>query len=203
MTAQQATARASGRPGRDALVLLTAIGALAIARPVFNGSTPATAFATGAVLAAALAAVAVSARGRGGLILPRIDSRLAGALLVGAAAGGALVAVSLAAHGATPVGVRLEPFALWAVLTIGVATAEEAVFRGVLFKALERSGGLGAAVVVSTLAFAAFHVPLYGPQALLPDLAAGLLLGGLRVATGGVAAPAAAHVIADLATWWL
>jgi membrane protease YdiL (CAAX protease family) len=88
-------------------------------------------------------------------------------------------------------------------VTLAVATAEEAVFRGALFKALERHAGLGAAVLVSTLAFALFHVPFYGWQALLPDLAAGLMLAGLRVAFGGVAAPAAAHVMADLATWWL
>ena len=34
-------------------------------------------------------------------------------------------------------------------------------------------------------------------------LGVGLWLAGLRLATGGVAAPAIAHTVADLATWWL
>jgi hypothetical protein len=35
------------------------------------------------------------------------------------------------------------------------------------------------------------------------DLAVGIVLGGLRIATRSVAAPAAAHATADIATWWL
>jgi hypothetical protein len=31
----------------------------------------------------------------------------------------------------------------------------------------------------------------------------GLGFAGLRLVTGGIAAPAAAHAVADLATWWL
>ena len=45
--------------------------------------------------------------------------------------------------------------------------------------------------------------PLYGVGALPLDLAVGLLLGGLRIVSGGVLAPAIAHVIADLAGGWL
>jgi membrane protease YdiL (CAAX protease family) len=51
--------------------------------------------------------------------------------------------------------------------------------------------------------FALMHVPLYGWHVVPLDLAVGLALGGLRVATRGVAAPAVAHAVADLATWWL
>jgi hypothetical protein len=47
------------------------------------------------------------------------------------------------------------------------------------------------------------HVPLYGWHVMPLDLAVGLVFGGLRLATHGVAAPAAAHAVADLATWWL
>jgi hypothetical protein len=35
------------------------------------------------------------------------------------------------------------------------------------------------------------------------DLAVGLLLGGLRIVSGGVLAPAVAHVVADLVGGWL
>jgi hypothetical protein len=45
------------------------------------------------------------------------------------------------------------------------------------------------------------HVPLYGWRALPLDLGAGLWLGGLRVLSGGVAAPAVAHALADRGAW--
>jgi hypothetical protein len=35
------------------------------------------------------------------------------------------------------------------------------------------------------------------------DLGVGVWLGGLRLATGGVAASAIAHGLADLSTWWI
>jgi len=47
------------------------------------------------------------------------------------------------------------------------------------------------------------HVPLYGVGALPLDAAVGLLLGGLRLLTGGWVAPAAAHALADVAGGWL
>jgi hypothetical protein len=59
------------------------------------------------------------------------------------------------------------------------------------------------AVVATSLVFALIHVPLYGWHVVPLDLGVGLLLGGLRLVTGGVTAPAAAHTIADVATWWL
>ncbi len=59
------------------------------------------------------------------------------------------------------------------------------------------------ALPVTTAAFALLHVPLYGWAALPLDLAVGLLLGGLRMVSGGWGAPAVAHTLADLAGWWL
>jgi membrane protease YdiL (CAAX protease family) len=94
-------------------------------------------------------------------------------------------------------------FAPWASVTVLVATSEELVLRGALFQATERALGAGVAVVAMSLAFALIHVPLYGWHVVPLDLGVGLLLGGLRLVTGGVTAPAAAHAIADLATWWL
>ena len=84
-----------------------------------------------------------------------------------------------------------------------VASAEEALLRGRLFDGVERSGGMAAAIVVTSAAFALMHVPLYGWQVVPLDLAVGVVLGGLRLSTRGVIAPAAAHTVADLATWWL
>ena len=94
-------------------------------------------------------------------------------------------------------------FAPWAAVTILVASAEELVLRGALFDDLDGSLGTLGAVVVTSLVFALMHVPLYGWQVVPLDLGVGLWLAGLRLATGGIAAPAVAHSIADLATWWL
>jgi membrane protease YdiL (CAAX protease family) len=95
------------------------------------------------------------------------------------------------------------PFVPWAAVTILVAGAEEALLRGRLFDAVRRARGVIPAVFITTVAFALMHVPLYGWHVVPLDLAVGLGLVGLRLATGGIAAPAAAHVVADLATWWL
>ena len=84
-----------------------------------------------------------------------------------------------------------------------VVAGEEALLRGALFGALERFAGPVAAVAVTSLAFALMHVPLYGWQVIPLDLGVGVWLAGLRLATGGVAAPALAHGIADLSTWWI
>jgi membrane protease YdiL (CAAX protease family) len=94
-------------------------------------------------------------------------------------------------------------FLPWALVTVLVAGAEEAVLRGVLFDRIARADGIWIAVAATTVAFALLHVPLYGWHVISLDLAVGLALGGLRVATRSVVAPAAAHAVADLATWWL
>ena len=89
------------------------------------------------------------------------------------------------------------------VVTALVVTAEEVMLRGALLSALDEGAGPMVAVLASSLAFALMHVPLYGWGAVPTDLAAGIWLAGLRYLTGGVAAPAVAHYLADLATWWL
>jgi membrane protease YdiL (CAAX protease family) len=95
------------------------------------------------------------------------------------------------------------PFVPWALITIAVASAEEGVLRGALFDRVERLAGLAPAIALTTITFALLHVPLYGWHVVPLDLAVGLVLAGLRVGTRGFLAPAAAHVVADLATWWL
>ncbi|HEY6378376.1 MAG TPA: CPBP family glutamic-type intramembrane protease [Candidatus Dormibacteraeota bacterium] len=92
----------------------------------------------------------------------------------------------------------------WSLATFCVAVAEEVLLRGALFDAVRRTGaGEAAAVAVAAVAFAVIHVPMYGPGALPLDLGVGVLLGCLRVASGGVTAPATAHAGADLALWWV
>jgi len=127
------------------------------------------------------------------------------ALMLGGLGGAALVAAWLSARGVA--GLHLVPanavMALWTPTVALVAIAEEVALRGALFDAVRAAGGDGWALVVTTLLFALIHLPLYGVGALPLDLAAGLLLGGLRVVSGGVLAPAIAHVIADLVGGWL
>jgi membrane protease YdiL (CAAX protease family) len=132
-----------------------------------------------------------------------------GRLAVGAVFGLVLVLATVAgpsiAGAVVPVGVLrpAAPFLPWALVTIVVATAEEGILRGALFDRLRVAAGLPIAIGVSTVAFALMHVPLYGWGVVPLDLAVGLGLAGLRITTGSIVAPAAAHAVADLATWWL
>jgi hypothetical protein len=91
------------------------------------------------------------------------------------------------------------PFWPWAAATVLVAAAEEALLRGALFDELLARHGVLVAVAATSLVFALLHVPVYGWSAVPLDLGVGLLLGGLRLVSGGVAAPAIAHALADLA----
>ena len=123
-----------------------------------------------------------------------------GLLLVGATIGGAsLSGVTLPPGLSRPA----APFLPWALVVIAVAAAEEGILRGVLFDRLRAHGGLVPAIAVTTVTFALLHVPVYGWHVVPLDLAVGLRLAGLRLGTRTVAAPAVAHAVADLATWWL
>jgi membrane protease YdiL (CAAX protease family) len=77
------------------------------------------------------------------------------------------------------------------------AVAEEAFFRRLCFGLLEPAG-VGWAIVGSSVLFAAVHVSTYGLWVLPLDLAAGLVLGWQRAATGSWAAPAVTHVLVNL-----
>lgn len=133
--------------------------------------------------------------------LPTGQLRAAG---LGLAGGLLLVAASLAFRHPGPLLVaHAAPFAPWAAVTILVAGAEEVVLRGAFFAALGPVVGPFGVALLAALAFALIHVPLEGWSIVPLDVGAGLWLGGLRLLSGGVTAPAAAHVVADLATWWL
>jgi membrane protease YdiL (CAAX protease family) len=103
-------------------------------------------------------------------------------------------------EGAPAIAAGLLP---WAAVVATVAVAEEMLLRGALFEAVESWRGSDAAVLVTSVAFAAMHVPVYGVHVVPLDFAVGAGLGALRVWSGGVAAPAVAHVVADMAGWWL
>lgn len=77
------------------------------------------------------------------------------------------------------------------------AVAEEAFFRRLTFGLLA-SGGTAVAVGGSGLLFAVVHVTVYGWWVLPIDLAAGLVLGWQRLATGGWWVPALTHVVANV-----
>lgn len=152
----------------------------------------------GVVFALAILLVAIAAGWRPGR--PRLA-----ATGLGVVGGGVLAGAWLLSHGSP--GVQVAPLnaslAIWTPIVAVVAVSEEIVLRGALFDAVRSGCGDCAALVVTTLLFAVMHVPLYGIGSLPLDLAVGLLLGGLRIVSGGVLAPAVAHVVADLAGGWL
>jgi len=92
---------------------------------------------------------------------------------------------------------RPVPMGLALALNTLAAVAEEAFFRRLVYGTLLR-GGAAAAVVGSAVAFAAVHVTVYGPWVLPLDLAAGLVLGWQRWASGSWRVPALTHVLANL-----
>jgi membrane protease YdiL (CAAX protease family) len=186
-------------------LLLAGLGVVVAARAwaIRAGLDP---LAIGAVFGLALWALVL--RGSAPWRIPSMRSVI-GSLAIGAAFG--LVLVALGAAGAAIGGLALvpglgrpaAPFVPWVAITVVVASAEEALLRGRLFDAVQHAGGVVAAVIVTTAAFALMHVPLYGWHVVPLDLAVGVALGGLRLATRNVVAPTAAHAVADLATWWL
>ena len=128
------------------------------------------------------------------------------AVLLGLAGAAVLCVPPLIGHTVHP-GVRPQgSYAHWALVVTIVAVAEEAFMRGAVYTAIRDWRGKSddtAALIVTAVAFAALHLPLYGWGSAPLDLAVGLLLGVLREQTGGWAAPAITHVLADLAGWWL
>jgi membrane protease YdiL (CAAX protease family) len=194
--------RASVRPGRSvatrSLLLTAGIGTAVALRVALGGSEGAGSMPAGLVFALALLALAAGAGWRGG----RLSFRAAA---LGAGGSAVLVAVWVTARPGTAL--DLAPLnaaiALWTPTVAIIAVAEEVALRGVLFDAVRGWGGDGWALVATTVIFGLMHLPLYGIGALPLDLAIGLMLGGLRIVSGGVLAPAVAHAIADLAGGWL
>lgn len=179
-------------------LLLGALGASLGLRLVLAGTQGAGSISAGLIFSVALLFVAATAGWRPGPL--RIQPVVVG--VIGAVV---LVAAPLLLRGPLLPSNSLPPadFVAWGLAVSVVAAAEEILLRGVLFSLVESVAGPLAAVAVSSTAFALLHVPLYGWSALPLDLAVGLWLGGLRLVSGGVAAPATAHILADLAGWWM
>lgn len=197
-----AAARHTGAPRfllPPTLLCLGLAAAIALRVAVAGSAGPASAPA-GALFGAALLAVAWAGGWRP--TRPRLRT-----VAIGAGGGLVLLAVPVALHVAAPrpwlLGSPTSTFPLWFSVVTLVAVAEEALLRGALMSTLLRRTSPELAVAIAALAFALLHVPLYGWVALPLDLAAGVWLGGLRLAGGGAGAPAIAHALADWATWWL
>jgi membrane protease YdiL (CAAX protease family) len=99
-----------------------------------------------------------------------------------------------------PLTPSLAEFCLVQVLV--VALPEELFFRGFLLGLLEKrfppkhrflGGGIGLALVLSSLAFALIHIPKDGDPRVLATFAPGLLFGWMRSSTNSILAPTLAH----------
>jgi membrane protease YdiL (CAAX protease family) len=112
------------------------------------------------------------------------------ALLVGV---GAFGVGRLIGGGHSPGTLTLHLF----VLNSLAAVAEEAFFRRLCYGILG-SGGAAWATAGSALLFALVHLTTYGAWVLPIDVAAGLVLGWQRWATGSWRVPALTHVLANL-----
>ncbi len=180
---------------------LAGLAAAVLLRVRLAGVDGARSVGAGLAFGVLLAGLAVALRTR------RVASRRASVLqAIGCGVLGALVlcvpAAIRHADGLTTA-LPLGGYLPWALGVIVVAIAEEMLLRGSLFAQVQRRFGMVAAIVLTSVAFALIHVPLYGTAVLPLDLAVGVWLGALRATTGSVLAPATAHVLADLAGWWL
>jgi len=94
-----------------------------------------------------------------------------------------------------------------AVQLVVVALPEELFFRGMLLGLLEQrfpparrvlGGGIGLALVLSSLAFAMIHLPKDGDPRALATFFPGLLFGWMRSATGSILASTVTHAASNI-----
>jgi membrane protease YdiL (CAAX protease family) len=189
--------RPAAAPALRAAVLAAAVMSTATLRAVVMALDPRIAIAAGGMFGLILLAMAFAVGWRPSR--PRLAD-----LALGLAGGVVLLAVPMILQGGhLAIGTRPEPMVVWAALTVLVATGEEIVLRGVVMDAIDEASNPVTAIIVTSVLFGLMHVPVYGWAVVPVDIAAGIWLAGLRRVSGGVAAPAVAHVIADLATRWL
>jgi membrane protease YdiL (CAAX protease family) len=184
--------------GRDAIVPTAVLLVAGIGLPILrdlagltDGSLALTmaALVDVSLLLVALAGASALAIGRAelGLVSPRL-----GPLALGAATAITLVALTAGYVPFVRPGLGLPAFLAAAV------AIEEIVFRGVLYAALARLGGPALAISGSTAAFTLAHAAAYPARDFVLIAMAGAILGLLRLITGGLAAPIAAHFLLDL-----
>jgi membrane protease YdiL (CAAX protease family) len=100
---------------------------------------------------------------------------------------------------------RIPELPVMALIAVGLgfalanAVAEELVYRGILYGALERAWGARPALVIQALAFGLAHIHGFPRGWLGVALATvyGLMTGILRIRSRGLLAPLVAHVAAD------
>ncbi len=177
-------------------VLLAAFGLSLWLRVVVGGDDVAGSVPAGLLFGGCLVALALAARTRVPVSRRAVLIGLAGVALVCAPVALESLLTLKPLHGT-------EGFLPWAAAVTFIATAEEVFLRGTLYDSVEGVAGAVAAIVVGAVVFALLHVPLYGWHVVPLDLAVGLVLGGLRQATGTSAAPAVTHVGADLVGWFV
>lgn len=192
MTANNHVSGQRAAAGRT-VVLLIGFAAAVLLRVGIGGVAVADSPTAGLGFAACLLLLAGAARVRVPLTLRGAGWGLFGAVVL-------TVPVALG-HGERPLH-DAAGFGSWAVVVAVVAIAEELFLRGALYDAATAIKGPTVAIAVGAVAFALLHVPLYGWRAVPLDLVVGVLLGELRRLSGNPAAPAAAHVLADLAAWF-
>jgi membrane protease YdiL (CAAX protease family) len=175
-------------------LLLAGFAVALTARVAVGGPGPARSPGAGLLFSACLVAMAVATRTRVPLPPSALLWGTGGAVVLCAPV--ALLRLGQPFHDA-------HGFATWALVVVVVAVAEEVFLRGALYDAVRSAVGDRAAIVVGAVAFAALHVPLYGWGVVPLDFVVGLVLGELRRSSGTPAAPAVAHVGADMAGWFL
>jgi membrane protease YdiL (CAAX protease family) len=183
---------------RLAVLLVAFAGAVGL-RVAVGGASVSQSLPAALVFAGALLVLAFAAGTRMQVGRPPVSSLLAGL------GGGVLICLPVAlaqmlAHRPLHDMSGLWP---WALVVAVVASAEEVFLRGTLYDAVRELSGSTVAVGIAAIAFGLLHVPLYGWHVLPLDVAVGVVLGMLRASTGGVGAPAVAHIIADYAGWFL
>jgi len=100
---------------------------------------------------------------------------------------------------------ELAQFAI--IQLVVVALPEELFFRGCLHRLLEQrfaprhrvaGGGIGLALILSSLAFALIHLPKDGDPRALATFFPGMLFGWMRSATGSILAPTLTHASCNI-----
>jgi membrane protease YdiL (CAAX protease family) len=162
-------------------------------RVLAGGSDVARSIPAGLLFAGCLLALALAARTRVRVTARAVWVGVVGTVVLCLPVGLAQLVAVKPLHSA-------DGFLPWAAAVVVVAGAEEVFLRGTVFDAIPSPR---VAVVVTAVLFALLHVPMYGWQAVPLDLAVGVVLGGLRLEAGTAAAPAVAHIGADLVGWFL
>lgn len=178
MIAEHPTTKPAGIPAWAPLSAAAGLAALALREPGLG--------AVAVVVAVGAAGVLLPVASRDRVAPP---GEVLAALTIG------VLAVSLAARAATLPSLPFAALPVAASVLAGVA--EEAFFRRFLYGWLA-ARGVAVAIAVPAAAFALVHLPLYGVDGVGLNLAAGLLFGWQRWATGTWTAPAATHALANV-----